>query len=179
MIPRQFPGVPTALSSPSTGTAKCTQACTGTRTRAQTSLSGDSFASEEIAPLASHHQLHSSTSFHNHLFFLLSCLKGRDGPCLYPELAAHPSHPRRGLITLPSDWLFPMQKKFFFFLLFGATSMAYGSAQARGQIGLRHSHSSTRSEPHRSSWQCQILNPLIEARNRTCKLMATSQICFP
>jgi len=31
---------------------------------------------------------------------------------------------------------------------------------------------------HHSSWQCQILNPLIEARNRTCNLTAPSQISF-
>ena len=31
---------------------------------------------------------------------------------------------------------------------------------------------------HHSSQQCQILNPLSEARNRTCNLIAPSQICF-
>jgi len=31
---------------------------------------------------------------------------------------------------------------------------------------------------HHSSWQCQILNPLIEARDRTCILMDASQIRF-
>ena len=29
---------------------------------------------------------------------------------------------------------------------------------------------------HHSSWQCRILNPLIEARDRTCILMDTSQV---
>ena len=29
-----------------------------------------------------------------------------------------------------------------------------------------------------SSWQHQILNPVSEARDRTCNLMAPSQICF-
>ena len=29
-----------------------------------------------------------------------------------------------------------------------------------------------------SSWQCQILNPLREARDRTCNLMVRSQIRF-
>ena len=33
------------------------------------------------------------------------------------------------------------------------------------------------SLPH-SSWQCQILDPLSKARDRTCKLMVLSQICF-
>ena len=31
---------------------------------------------------------------------------------------------------------------------------------------------------HHSSWQCQILNPLSEARDRTCNLMVPSQIHF-
>ena len=31
---------------------------------------------------------------------------------------------------------------------------------------------------HHSSWPCWILNPLNEARDRTCLLMVTSQICF-
>ena len=41
---------------------------------------------------------------------------------------------------------------FFIFCLYRATLTAYGSSQAKGQIwaiaaGLRHSHSTTRSEP--------------------------------
>ena len=31
---------------------------------------------------------------------------------------------------------------------------------------------------HHSSWQCQILNPLSEARDRTHNLMVSSQIRF-
>ena len=30
---------------------------------------------------------------------------------------------------------------------------------------------------YRSSWQRQIFNPLSEARDRTCVLMETSQVC--
>ena len=42
---------------------------------------------------------------------------------------------------------------FFFFLIFSAPPLAYGSSQARGQIGpaaacLHHSHSNLGSEPH-------------------------------
>ena len=42
---------------------------------------------------------------------------------------------------------------FSFFLFFRATSVSYGSSQAKGQTGgtaagLHHSHSNTRSEPH-------------------------------
>ena len=43
--------------------------------------------------------------------------------------------------------------KLFFFILFMATSVAYGNFQARGRMGaaaasLHHSHSNARSEPH-------------------------------
>ena len=31
---------------------------------------------------------------------------------------------------------------------------------------------------HHSSWQHQILNPLIEARDGTCLLMDTSRVCY-
>ena len=40
--------------------------------------------------------------------------------------------------------------------------MAYGSSQARGRIGA------TAAGLYHSSWQCQILNPLSEARDQTC-----------
>ena len=73
------------------------------------------------------------------------------------------------------------------FVFFRATPMAYEGSQARGWIraaaaGLCHSHSNAGSELvynlHHSSWQCQILNPLSQARDRTCILMDVSQICF-
>ena len=62
---------------------------------------------------------------------------------------------------------------FFIFCLFvfsGAAPVAYGGSQARGLIGavaagLRH-----------SSWQCQILNPLCEARDQTWNLMVPHRI---
>ena len=49
---------------------------------------------------------------------------------------------------------------------------------------LGHSHSNVGWDPghvcdlHHSSWQCQILNALREARNGTCVLMDASQIHF-
>ena len=75
------------------------------------------------------------------------------------------------------------------FFFFRATPTAYGGSQAMGPIGdvaashsHSHSHSKTRSEPHLQatppSWQCQILNPMSEARDQTCVLMDDSQICF-
>ena len=60
-------------------------------------------------------------------------------------------------------------------------------SQARGQIkataaGLHRSHSNVDprhiSDLYHSSWQCWILKPLGNARDRTCVLMDTSQIGF-
>ena len=62
--------------------------------------------------------------------------------------------------------------------------MAHGGSQARGRIediavGLCLSHSHAGSEPHLQSLpqltQCQILNPLSEAKDLTHVLMETSQ----
>ena len=75
----------------------------------------------------------------------------------------------------------------FFFFLFRAAPIAYGSSRVRGQIGtaatsLCHTHSNTGSTPHghlyHRSWQRQILNPLSEARDWTCILIDTSWVCF-
>ena len=63
---------------------------------------------------------------------------------------------------------------FVLFLLFRPAPGAYGSSQARDQIGaaaasLHYSHGNRGSEPcldpHHSSRQRQILNPLSEARD--------------
>ena len=45
--------------------------------------------------------------------------------------------------------------------------VAYGSSQARGQIGA------TAAGPHHSSWECRSLNLLSEARDRTRFLLDT------
>ena len=75
---------------------------------------------------------------------------------------------------------------FSFFYLFRATPAAYGSSQARGRIGaaaagLHHSHSNNGSsclcDLCYSSQQCQILNPLSEARDPTYILVDTSRAC--
>ena len=76
---------------------------------------------------------------------------------------------------------------FFFFLFCLKTPMAYGSSQVTGRIGaiaagLCHSPtawdlSHVGSLQH-SSWQHQIPDPLSKARNQTCVLIDTSQICF-
>ena len=63
---------------------------------------------------------------------------------------------------------------FFFFFLW-LNMVAYGSSQARDRIGA------VAAGPHHShagSWQCWILNPLSEARDRTCVLMDPSQIRY-
>ena len=75
------------------------------------------------------------------------------------------------------------------FLFFRVVLMACRSSQAWGQVrartdSLRHSQSNARFKPYlcqiqaipqlMSLWQCWILNPLSEARDRTCILMDTS-----
>ena len=57
--------------------------------------------------------------------------------------------------------------------------MAHGGSQARAPC---HSTAmpdlSCVHDPHHSSQQCQILNPLSEARDQTHKLMVTSRVHF-
>ena len=73
------------------------------------------------------------------------------------------------------------------FCLLRASPEEYGGSQATAPNGaaattLRHSHSNGGLSCiwylHRSSWQCQILNPLSEARGGTCVLMDASRIRF-
>ena len=76
---------------------------------------------------------------------------------------------------------------FCFVHLFRAAPASCGDSQAKSLIravaaGLRHSHRNSGSEPNcslpHSSWQCWILNPWSEARDRTCVLMDASQVRF-
>ena len=71
---------------------------------------------------------------------------------------------------------------FCLFLLFRAAPKAYGSWTGATAASLCHRHNSTGSEPHlwphHSSWQCQIPDPLSEAREETWILMDTSRISF-
>ena len=73
------------------------------------------------------------------------------------------------------------------FCIFRATLAAHGGSQARGPIGavaagLRHSHSNAGSEPGLPPtpwmWQCQIRNPLSEARDRTHSLLDFSRVRY-
>ena len=68
-----------------------------------------------------------------------------------------------------------------------AALAAHGVSQAMGPIGataasLYQSHSNAGSELHlhptHSSWQCQILNLMSEARDQTHNLLITSWIHF-
>ena len=60
---------------------------------------------------------------------------------------------------------------FIYFLLFRATSVAYGNSQAKSQIravaadAAATQDASSICDLHHSSWQRQIPNPLIEARD--------------
>ena len=74
---------------------------------------------------------------------------------------------------------------FFVFLLFRAAPVAYGSSQARGQIGAQLLVCATATAPpdlscnlHHNSHQRRILNLLSVARNRTCILMDTGQVRY-
>ena len=76
---------------------------------------------------------------------------------------------------------------FFFFCLFRVTPAAYGSSQARGWIRataaslpavIATSDLSCICNPHHSSRQCQILNPVNKARDLTQVLMHASRICY-
>ena len=77
---------------------------------------------------------------------------------------------------------------FFFFLLFRVTPVAYMEVpRLRVQLELplpAYTTAIATPDPscicdlHHSSWQCQILNPLSKARDRTCTLMNTSRIHF-
>ena len=75
----------------------------------------------------------------------------------------------------------------FIYLFWGCTSSIWklpgqGSNQSCS-CWLHHSHSNVGQSHifhlHHSSWQCQILNPLSGARDRTCILMDTSQVLNP
>ena len=67
-------------------------------------------------------------------------------------------------------------------LLFMAMPVAHGSSQARSQ--LAYSTATAMDVPscicdlHQSSQQCQILNPLSEARDKPHVLMDTSWVCY-
>ena len=73
------------------------------------------------------------------------------------------------------------------FFFFRAAPAAHGGSQARGPIraiAAAYTIATAMQDPshvcnlHHCSGQCQILNPLSEARDRTHNLMALSQIHF-
>ena len=70
----------------------------------------------------------------------------------------------------------------FLFCLFRAASVAYGGSQARVEselLLLAYARAAATRDPscvfdlHHRSWQCWILNPLSEAKDRTYVLMDT------
>ena len=89
---------------------------------------------------------------------------------------------------MPGQWPKPTAVRFlFFFFLYRAAPVVYGSSQARvwmGAVaaGLHHSHSnldpSCICDLHHSSWKHQILNPLGEARDWTQILVDTRQVHY-
>ena len=76
---------------------------------------------------------------------------------------------------------------FYLFIYFRAAPVAYGNSQVRGGIGAVAATYTTATatwdpslifQLYQSSWQCQILNPLNEARDQTRVLMDTSQVPY-
>ena len=72
----------------------------------------------------------------------------------------------------------------FVFGLFRAAAEVYGNSQARGWIrAVNASHSNSRFKlrlwPTPQRWQCQILNPLSKARDRTHVFMDASWVHLP
>ena len=76
---------------------------------------------------------------------------------------------------------------FLSFVSLGLYPLAYGGSQARGLIrATAAAYARATAMPdlshvcdlHHSSQQCQIINPLSEARNQTHNLIFPSQICF-
>ena len=95
-------------------------------------------------------------------------LKSFTAPPLSP-----PNKPARGGDEMASTFYDNNFFCFFVFCLFlRATPSAYGGSQARGLIGA------VAADLHHSSPKHRILNPLSEARNRTCNLMFPSRIHF-
>ena len=88
-----------------------------------------------------------------------------------------------GFICAEPRWKL-LSHLFFFSWLFRATPAAYRGSQARGLIEATVARATATPGPscmcdlHHSSWQCQIVNPLSEARDQTHNLMAPSWIGF-
>ena len=81
------------------------------------------------------------------------------------------------------DRILPLSFSFFFFCLFRAALAAYGSSQARVKLEAYATATAIQDLSHicylHHSWQqCWILNPLSRARDQTCVLMDTSQVCY-
>ena len=75
----------------------------------------------------------------------------------------------------------------FVFLFLGGAPMAYGGPRLGVESALQLLIYTTATarldlsrvcDPHRSSQQCRIFNPLSEPRDRTLNFMIPSQICF-
>ena len=92
-----------------------------------------------------------------------------------------------GKLLFLFGWVFLFFQGWVFLIFFRATSVVYGSSQARGHIRAAAATYATATATrdlshvcnlHHSSWQCHILNPLSEAKHQTCMLMDTTQVCF-
>ena len=90
-------------------------------------------------------------------------------------------------IVLQTDFL-PLSFFFFFFFFFGFgfswhMEVPWLGVQLELQLPAYTTAPATPDQSrlfdlHHSSWQHQILNPLSEARDRTCILTDTSWVCY-
>ena len=136
-------------------------------------------------PQEAKHSL-SSSMFRSHLFFILSAISLSSWPLLAKNFTRYSSQdtrperanqPGRGLTRNVS-----------FFLLFLGLHLKYMEAPRLGVESEMwppaYTTATAMQDPslichlHHSSRQRRILNPLSEARDRTCKLMIPSQIRF-
>ena len=94
-------------------------------------------------------------------------------------LHSYPKYVRVPSSQYPHQYLLFSIYTFFWSCLFRAAPVAYGGSQARGPMGataIATQDLRPVCDLHHSSWQCWILNPLSEARDRTPNLMVPSWI---
>ena len=73
---------------------------------------------------------------------------------------------------------FPLKLEIFFFLFRATPATGNSQGQIRAAAGAYTAATSHICDPHLSSPQCWILNPLSKARDQTHILMDTGQVCY-
>ena len=103
----------------------------------------------------------------------VGCLVGMSRLCVSTFSGISVSPQCLAALRFGEEWMVgPRGQQLFFSFFFRATPAAYGSSRARSGTCLCHSPTASWAlscicELHRSSWQCQIFNPLSKARDQT------------